>query len=382
MSAVARVVGRDPSTSRVLEVTIDDGVVEAVRETGAGTDVPWLSAGLVDLQVNGFGGFDVNGPDVTADEVVALARALARVGTTSFVPTVITAGEADIVRSLRAVVEARERDAATARAIPSVHLEGPHLSPETGPRGVHPTEHIRPPDVAEFARWQEAAQGLVRIVTLSPHHPGAVEYTRHLTAHGTAVAVGHTHASPEQIRAVVDAGATLCTHLGNGAHAILPRHPNYIWTQLADDRLTAGFIADGHHLPGDTLTAMLRAKGLSRSVLVSDSVALAGMPEGDYVTPVGGRVHLSAEGRLSEAGTPYLAGAARPLADCVAGAVRLAGLTLAQALRLATENPARLTGRAGRLVAGSPADLLLFHHAGADTTLHLDQVLAAGRPVT
>ena len=380
-SGAGSVVGRDPATHRALEVTFDDGVVTAVREVAGTPDLPWVSPGLVDLQVNGFAGHDVNGPEVTADVVAALTRALARVGTTTYVPTVITAAESDIVRSLRAVVEARRRDELTARAVPFVHLEGPSLSPEAGPRGVHPVDQIRPPDLAELARWQEAADGLVRVVTLSPHHPGAVEYTRRATAQGVVVAIGHTHATPEQVRAVVDAGATLCTHLGNGAHATLARHPNYIWAQLADDRLTAGFIADGHHLPGDTLTAMLRAKGLSRSVLVSDSVALAGMPPGEYDTPVGGRVHLSAEGRLSEAGTPYLAGAARPLADCVAGAVRLAGLTLAQALALATENPGRLTGRNGRLVAGAPADLLLFDHGSGDPTLRLRQVVAGGRAV-
>ncbi len=375
------VVGRDPATCRALEVTFDDGVVTAVREVAEAPDLPWVSPGLVDLQVNGFAGHDVNGPDVTPDAVVALTRALARAGTTTYVPTVITASEADIVRSLRAVVDARRRDADTARAVPYVHLEGPSLSPETGPRGVHPVDQIRPPDPAELARWQDAAEGLVGIVTLSPHHPGAVEYTREATATGVAVAVGHTHASPEQIRAVVDAGATLSTHLGNGAHATLARHPNYLWAQLAEDRLTAGFIADGHHLPRDTLTAMLRATGLDRSVLFSDSVALAGMPPGEYRTPVGGRVHLSPEGRLSEAGTPYLAGAARPLADCVAGAVRLAGLTLAQALRLATGNPGRLTGGRGRLVAGAPADVLLFDHRSGDPTLALRQVVVHGRAV-
>lgn len=373
-------VGRDPMTGRRTTVVVDRGLVQRVRTTDdLGDDLPWIAPGLVDLQVNGFAGHDINGEHVTADVVVGLTAALAAAGTTTFVPTIVTAGERDIVRSLRAVADARRRDPASRRAIPFVHLEGPHISDQDGPRGVHPRGQVRPPSLEEFTRWQAACDGLVGMVTLSPHHPGSVEYTAALVAQGVLVAVGHTHATPEQVRAVVDAGASLSTHLGNGAHSMLPRHPNYIWAQLADDRLTAGFIADGHHLPADTLTVMLRAKGLERSVLVSDSVALAGLPPGEYRTPVGGQVELSTDGRLSEKGTPYLAGAARSLAEGVAGTCRLARLRLGDALRLATGNPGRLTGGRGRLVPGVPADLLLFDHSDDEPSLRLRQVVVGGR---
>lgn len=347
----------------------------------AGDREGWLVPGLIDLQVNGFGGFDVNGPDVTPEVVVELGRALAAVGTTTFVPTVITAAEADIIASLRAIAAAREADPATRAAIPFVHVEGPHLSPEDGPRGVHPVEHIRPPDVSEYERWQQACGGLVGMVTLSPHFPGSTEYVAALARAGVHVALGHTAASPEQITAAVDAGATLSTHLGNGAHAVLPRHPNHLWTQLADDRLTAGFIADGHHLPADTLTAMIRAKGIERSLLVSDSVALAGSAPGEYETPVGGTVELSADGRLSYAGTPYLAGAARSLADCVASVVGLARIGLGDAVRMATINPGRYVGDRALLQPGAPADLVLFDWTPGDTSLQLRTVVRSGEEV-
>lgn len=377
-----RLRGRDPATGLLREVTVEDGRVAAVRTLpDAAAEATWLAPGLVDLQVNGYGGFDVNGPDVTAEMVVELGRALARAGTTTFVPTVVTAAEADIVRSLRAVVAARAADPETARAVPYVHVEGPHLSPEDGPRGAHPVEHVRPPDVAEYERWQQAADGVVGLVTVSPHYPEAVPYTRALTAAGTLVAVGHTRAEPHQVTAVVDAGAVLSTHLGNGADGMLPRHPNQVWTQLADDRLTAGFIADGHHLPADTLVAMLRAKGLHRAFLVSDATALAGLEPGRYRTPVGGEVELSTEGRLSYVGTPMLAGAACSLAVGVARVAGLGPFSLAEAIDLATASPGRFCGGRGALRVGAPADLVRFGWEPGATDLSVDTVVVAGRTV-
>jgi N-acetylglucosamine-6-phosphate deacetylase len=159
---------------------------------------------------------------------------------------------------------------------------------------------------------------------------------------------------------------------------MLPRHPNYLWSQLAHDRLSASFIADGHHLPADTLRAMMRAKGVERSILVSDAVALAGMPPGAYDAPVGGRVTLSPEGRLSVAGTVFLAGAARPLIDGVANVARLDGFSLGDAIAMATENPGRFIGAGGELKVGAPADLLRFHWREGDAALRIDSMLIQG----
>lgn len=375
------VIGRDTVSGEPLAVTIKDGRIAAI-EPGPGDTTYWVSPGLIDLQVNGFAGHDLNAEGVTAQTVIAVTRALHAYGVTTFVPTVVTAAQDRIIHALDAIAAARRLDPVVRHAIPYAHLEGPHISAEDGPRGVHDAAQVRPPSLREFAAWQAACDGLVGLVTLSPHFAEAPQYTASLVEQGVHVAIGHTHATPAEISAVVDAGARLCTHLGNGAHALLPRHPNYLWTQLADDRLTAGFIADGHHLPADTLTAMIRAKGLDRSLLVSDAVALAGLPPGRYQTPVGGNVDLSADGRLVQAGSPYLAGAARSLADGVAQAVDSARLTLGEAVALATRQPGRFTGGRGVLRVGAPAELIRFAWSPGDPTLAIDTVLAQGRPMS
>jgi N-acetylglucosamine-6-phosphate deacetylase len=367
--------GRDPHTGRNIEVVIRDGVIAAVTDVPS-ADPAWLSPGLIDLQINGYQGFDLNADNLTSDTVIELSRSVLATGVTTFLPTIITASEEKIIACLRAIAAARQLNPALQHMIPGAHVEGPHLSPESGPRGAHPREHIRPPSIAEFDRWQRASGDLVRLVTLSPHFAEAPKYIAALRDRGILVSIGHTHASPDQIRTAVDAGATLSTHLGNGVDDPLPRHPNLLWTQLAEDRLTAMFIADGHHLPDDTLKVMLRAKGLDRAILVSDVVALAGLPPGLYETPVGGLVKLTHDGRLSLHGTQFLAGSVVPLKDAVAH-LATTYLSLSESLRLATQNPARFLGRTGRLQIGAPGDLVRFT-LEPDAGIQIESILLQG----
>lgn len=377
------VAGLDPGTGRVLEVGLADGVITALHTVDGDPagDIDWIAPGLVDLQVNGFVGHDVNADPADPAHVIGLVHSLFGEGVTTLAPTVITGSHRQIAERLAAVAAARAADPLVAGAVCFVHLEGPHLSPEEGPRGAHDVDQIRPPSIEEFDDWQRACGGLIGMVTMSPHHPGSTEYIAELAGRGILVAIGHTHADGAQIAAAAAAGATLSTHLGNGAHHQLPRHPNYLWAQLANDDLTAGFIADGHHLPADTLTAMIRAKGLHRSILVSDAVSLAGAVPGSYRTPVGGEVELSADGRLSLRSSGLLAGAGSSLAAGVARAAVDAGIGLAAALSLATVNPGRFAGGRGTLVVGCRADLITFRWQPGDRRLQLRTVLAAGQQV-
>ncbi len=295
------------------------------------------SPGLVDLQVNGFAGVDFNDPSVTPEAVCRTADALLETGVTRFLPTLITAPLDDFIRCARAIV------AADHPSIAGFHIEGPYINPNDGPRGAHRRVHVIPPLLGDFLRRQDAAQGRIRLVTLAPEAPGAIPFIEALVRMGVRVAIGHSAASPEQIREAIRAGATLSTHLGNGCANLLPRHPNLVWEQLAADELTACLIVDGHHLPPATVKAMIRAKTPARTVLVTDATAAAGCAPGRYV--LGGvAVVLDRAGRVTEPGAGHFAGSALKLNVAVANAVRFAGVSIGEAMAMASTRPAAAAG--------------------------------------
>lgn len=308
--------------------------------------------GLIDLQVNGYAGHDVNAEDVTPQTIIDLTRALWAQGVTTYLPTVITASTEKIEHCLAQIAAARSDDELVAHSIPGVHVEGPYLAADDGPRGAHDVAHVRDPDLGELDSWQRAAQGLVRIVTLAPERAGSLAYIAGAVDRGVRVSIGHSAAEPEHVHAAAGAGASLSTHLGNGTYPVLPRHPNHIWAQLAQDALTAMVIPDGHHLPADTLTAIIRAKGIGRTVLTSDSVALAGVAPGQYRTPVGGAVTVHDDGRLTLAGTHLLAGSGHSLRHGLAWAGSHLPFERGEMLPMATTNPARILGIPERVTGG------------------------------
>ncbi|HHV45204.1 MAG TPA: amidohydrolase family protein, partial [Firmicutes bacterium] len=239
---------------------------------------------------------------------------------------------------------------------------------EDGPRGAHPRQFVSFPDWEEFQRLQELAQGAIRIITLAPELPHALEFIEKAVAEGVVVGIGHTNATAKEVKAAVACGATLSTHLGNGCHAVLPRHADYIYEQLGNDGLMASFIADGKHLPANVLKSFIRAKGVQRSILISDAVSLTGLPDGAY-TLWGQQVEVLRD-KVVLAGTEYLAGAVSLLPVGVFNAVKLAGCLLEEAIDMASLNPLRLLGQKQRgLQVGAPANLIVFQMNDQDLAI-------------
>ncbi len=328
--------------------------------TSHAEDAVFIAPGFVDLQVNGFAGVDFNSPAASHEEIDRALVALFSTGVTRVFPTVITGAPEAMLAALRNLAAARAA-LAQGHAIEAFHVEGPHISPEDGPRGAHPKEWVRPPDFAEFQRWQDAAQGCVRLVTLSPEWPGAPRYIEQITELGVVAAIGHTRATPAQLRDAVAAGATLSTHLGNGAGS-RTRSEDFIAYQLSEPRLAASLIVDHHHLPDDFLRRALDLKGVDRSILVTDAVAPAMCEPGPYMlgsVPV----ELREDDRVTLRGGDRLAGSSLRMDRAIGNVMSRAGVGLAQAVTMASTNPARVGRVPGRLRAlqpGSRADLVRF----------------------
>ena len=340
---------------------------------------PYVAPGLFDLQINGHGGIWFGKEGITADEVLGVLEAHFRFGVTRLCPTLITNSFEALAGGFAAIRKACERELWAERMVPGCHLEGPYISSEDGPRGAHPREFVRSPDWDEFLRLQQISGGRIRLVTLAPELPGAIDFISRAVTEGVVVSIGHTAANPQQIAAAVDAGARLSTHLGNGAHGMIRRHPNYIWEQLGDPRLSTSVIADGHHLPASVLRSILRTKSSRNVILTCDAAGLAGCPPGVY-TEGAMRMEILADGRIVVAGQrQFLAGSGADTGQCVVEAVRHAGISLPQAVDMAGRNPARLLGfEEIRLRRGARADLFLFNFPDTGPSLEVVATVAAG----
>jgi N-acetylglucosamine-6-phosphate deacetylase len=351
--------GIDALSGVAVEIEFD----ETIREVRPARETPgvYLAPGWIDIQVNGFAGVDFNCPDVEHGEIARAVRRQIADGVTRLYPTVITGAPNDMRKALCNLSRAKDSIAEGA-AIDGFHVEGPHIGSEDGPRGAHPKRWVRKPDFDEYRSWQDATDGRVRIVTISPEWPEAPAYMERVVADGVVASIGHTGANAQQIADAVSAGASLSTHLGNGAHAMMRRHPNYIWDQLAEDRLMADFIVDGIHVGDAFLKTAVRAKGVERSVLVTDASAPAGAKPGRYY--LGEQpVDLTEDDRVVLAGTEKLAGSALHMHRAIINVMRMAGVSLADAVRMATVNAAaagNVPGRKLGLAPGERADVVQF----------------------
>ncbi len=358
-----RVRGRHFSTGERVDVVCDAGVIVSI---GPATTKPaereagWIAPALFDLQINGCDGHSFNSAKLTRADIRHVVTTCRKHGIGELLPTLITGSFEALLHGFTTLRQACDAEPDLGRAIPGYHLEGPYISPEDGPRGAHPLQHVRPPSWDEFRRWQDAAGGRIRLVTLAPEQDSAIAFIEKLTKAGVVVALGHTAANRGQIHAAVAAGARLSTHLGNGSHAMLPRHDNYLWEQLAADDLWASIICDGHHLPAALVKCIVRMKTSARLILTCDASPLAGLPPGRY-RDWDQDFEVQPGGEIVVPGTTFLAGSGAFTDLCVGKVIEMAGVSLADAIDMASARPRELFGLPPRrLEAGHAAQFMLF----------------------
>ncbi len=297
------------------------------------------SAGLFDLQVNGFAGIDFNDAGLTAAGLDHALAAMLATGVTQCLPTLITASESDLHGRFAALDAAVTGSRLGPLMVPGYHLEGPFLNPLPGFRGCHPAEVMVSPDIAMLQRLMAPLRRPIRLITLAAELPGAEVFIAWAVTQGIVVSIGHSDAGVAVVGRAVAAGARMSTHLGNGLPPVLPKLDNPIMAQLGEDGLAAGFIADGIHVPVGALRAMIRAKGFGRAILVTDAVAAAGAPPGRYafgsMTVIG---HADGSARTPEGA---LAGSALTLDRAVRNIVGWGIASLADAIAMAGTVPCR-----------------------------------------
>jgi N-acetylglucosamine-6-phosphate deacetylase len=352
-------------------VIIEDGRILAAdsRENieapsgGQHLDFPGmvLAPGFIDVHVHGGAGHDVMETDSSA--LQAIERHMAKHGVTSYLPTTVTAPEDRILRALEHLGKRiSHRDYADEGARPlGIHLEGPFISHVK--RGVHPPEHLVPPSPQLFEKYWQASGGTLRVMTIAPELPGALDTIRHAKKAGVHSSLGHSNATYSEANQGIDAGADHATHTFNAMRPLDHREPGILGAVLADDRLTADIIADGVHTDPSIVKLFLNAKGPERAILITDAISATGMPEGRYKL---GQFEVEVkDGRCEYQGR--LAGSVLTLDRAVRNVMSFAQWKLQEAVRLATLNPAAMLGIAdhkGKIAAGGDADLVVLMPKG------------------
>jgi N-acetylglucosamine-6-phosphate deacetylase len=330
---------RNCITDKTEEASFEDGKLTGIIEKETkDIDLPFIGPGLIDLQINGINGIDYNTTALTQEDVIKTTHYLLSQGVTTFLPTVITNSDESILAIVRTINEACKSDSLVNECVWGIHLEGPFISPKEGAKGAHDEKYIKAPDWELFTKFQEAAGGRIRLVTIAPEWEGSCSFIEKCRAQGIIVAMGHSLANTEQISMAVKAGMTLSTHLGNGIPLLLKRHPNMIWDQLAEDGLYSCIITDGIHTPDSFMKVVMKNKG-KHTLVVSDATCYAGMPPGEYQSHIGGSVILDGEKRVSLKGSPgILAGAAKSLLENVETLIDHNLATLKEAWEMASVN--------------------------------------------
>lgn len=296
-----------------------------------------------DLQVNGYAGVDFNSDGLTLDKLHRACEQMEADGLDGFLAAVITDDLDAMCRRLQALSALRDRDPLACRLLAGIHIEGPFINETDGYRGAHPRDAVRSADLDVMARLLDAAGGLTRIVTLAPERDPDLRVTRALAARGIVVSAGHSNATMDELRAAVDAGVSMFTHVGNGCPAELPRHDNIIQRALSlADRLWLTFIADGAHVPFVALGNYLRLAG-DRAIVVTDAIAAAGLGPGRYT--IGRWDLMVGEDMVARMpGTAQLVGSGATMQRGSACLRDILGLAEPAVRRLTWDNPRRAIG--------------------------------------
>lgn len=366
-----------------VTITIKDGKIDRIVRKDK-LDHPahagvYVAPGFIDNQVNGYANVAFAGEGLTVEGVRQATCGLWEAGVTTYLPT-LTTNTHQLLKTNFAVLVKALKDPELARSIPGYHLEGPYISPIDGYRGSHVQEWVRSPDWNEFMELYQASGKKILQVTLAPEVEGALDFIHRLRAEGIGVGLGHHNGSARQIKAAIDAGASISTHLGNGCANLIHRHDNPLWPQLADDRIIASIIVDGFHLRREEVRTFYKAKGSERTIITSDVTSLAGMPPGRYMRR-GREVEVTADGRLVIPGKGLLAGSASPISKGIGNFMKFTNASLGETIRLLTRNPARLYGLTdrGEITTGKRADLVLF--TLEDGVVNVRQTIIAGEVV-
>jgi len=373
--------GRSFQNNSPIEVNVVNECIESIIAVDQHTNDFFIGPGFTDIQVNGYGGVDYNELYPDASKLSPVTQLLYKSGVTTHYPTIITNAADQISKLIKQIVALRKIDELSRWSIEGLHIEGPFISPTDGPRGAHPKEFVCAPDWNMMQQWQDDAEGLISMITLSPEWENSNSFIEQCVKNNILVSIGHTQATHQQLLDAVSAGARLSTHLGNGMHPIIPRFPNYLWSQLAEDRLSASIIADGFHLPNEVIKVFKKVKN-DKMILVSDSVSLAGMPPGDYDLHIGGQVTLTKEGKLHLRNNPSIfAGSSANLKECVSFLFKNNLATLSEAWEMASVRPQRLLHPDISVFEnGAAADLVILQRTN-DGKIKVIKTIKAGKEV-
>lgn len=374
--------GKLYSDNTPVEILIENGdIIDIIplEQNDQADQLPIISPGFIDVQINGYAGKSFTEAGLTVEDVLKATQSLWKEGVTTYLPTIITSTKETMIKNLKTLNKSLE-DKRISNSVPGFFLEGPYISPIDGFRGAHNANYVRLPDWDEFEDFIEASGNNVLKITVAPELEGVMDFIVKCSQNNIMVAIGHHNGNSEQIHLAAQKGARISTHLGNGCANMIHRHNNPLWAQMADDRLTPTIIADGFHLTPDELSVFYKVKGADNLMLISDITKLAGMPPGEYMWD-GKKVLLTPEGKLRLPDLDVLAGASLSIRLGIGNMMKFTNCSLKEAIQMASTNQANMFGwdDRGTISIGKRADLVLFELEEGE--VKVKQTIVAGKVV-